>query len=348
VERNVDDQRMGGFEPDAPLAFRASGIGGSLVPQLYQERHLEPGRGEVRVSLDAITLSRAEVMFSSSAGFLYRPRSFLCTGYEATGVVEAIGSSVDRNLLGARVCTLPLKELESYVHDGRYAIVPAEAAIVYPSQMSAGFAAAYWIPYVIHYGALVERIGLSPETTVLVTGLDTIVDKAAIQIAKVCGAHVVAASDNVSDAIFDEIGVDTVVVTRRDSLGKSIFALSSGKGIGVVVNTVGGRLLEQLAKASSPEAKLIEYGYLSGAPAAFPSLTAVLTTLSTRGYANTSIFQDQERLLRCREDIGRWLDNGSLNTVLDPISIHEKLADALRFLEFDSCAGRVVVGMASG
>jgi NADPH:quinone reductase-like Zn-dependent oxidoreductase len=59
--------------------------------KIQEEPIPEPGKGEVRLNVKAIGLNRAEVMFRKGE-YLEPP-----LGYEAAGVVAAVGPDVDKS-----------------------------------------------------------------------------------------------------------------------------------------------------------------------------------------------------------------------------------------------------------
>src|SRR5882762_7590196 len=78
---------------------RFHALGGPEVLKIEEVPIPEPGKGEVRLSVKAIGLNRAEVMFRSGQ-YLETPALPSKLGYEAAGVVAAVGPDVDKNWLG--------------------------------------------------------------------------------------------------------------------------------------------------------------------------------------------------------------------------------------------------------
>ena len=65
-------------------------VGDSSVLKLVDEPVEEPKEGEVRIRVQAIGLNRAEVLFRQGR-YLEKPIFPARIGYEASGVVEALG-----------------------------------------------------------------------------------------------------------------------------------------------------------------------------------------------------------------------------------------------------------------
>jgi NADPH:quinone reductase len=97
-------------------------FGDADVLQLEELPLAEPGKGEVRLKVEAIGLNRAEVMFRQGA-YLEEPDSFPSTlGYEAAGVIDAVGEGVTELKIGDRVSTIPGFSMKNYGVYGESAI----------------------------------------------------------------------------------------------------------------------------------------------------------------------------------------------------------------------------------
>jgi NADPH:quinone reductase-like Zn-dependent oxidoreductase len=81
-------------------------LGGPEVLKIEDLPSREPLAGEVRLRVQAIGLNRAESMFFHGR-YLEAPQLPARLGYEAAGVVEALGSGVDKSWLGKQVSTIP-------------------------------------------------------------------------------------------------------------------------------------------------------------------------------------------------------------------------------------------------
>ena len=80
--------------------------GGPEVLRLDQVPERDPGPGEVRLKIEAIGLNRAEVMLREGV-YHEQPIFPSRIGYEAAGVVDALGAGVTNVREGERVATVP-------------------------------------------------------------------------------------------------------------------------------------------------------------------------------------------------------------------------------------------------
>jgi NADPH:quinone reductase-like Zn-dependent oxidoreductase len=111
--------------------------GGPEVLRLEQVAERDPGPGEIRIRVEAIGLNRAEVMLREGV-YHERPVFPSRIGYEAAGVVDALGAGVTTVKEGERVATVPSFALSQTRHGvcGESAVVPAEVVQPYPASLS--------------------------------------------------------------------------------------------------------------------------------------------------------------------------------------------------------------------
>ena len=110
-----------------PRIVRFHETGEADVLKLEETPLVEPGAGEVRLKVEAIGLNRAEVLFRQGL-YLEAPELPSRIGYEAAGVVDAVGADVQDIKVGDRVSTIPSFSMRQYGVYGESAIVPAFAA----------------------------------------------------------------------------------------------------------------------------------------------------------------------------------------------------------------------------
>jgi len=323
--------------------IRFERLGGPEVLQIRDEPDADPGEGEVRIQVETIGLNRAEVMFRSGP-YLFEPRFPSRIGYEAVGVIDAIGPGVDEIAVGDRVSTIPLFDLGKYGVYGQTAIVPAAMVTDYPESLTPVQAAALWMAYITAYGALIDIGRIGPDTTVLITAASSSVGLAAIQIAKAEGAQVIATTRTSikRDALL-KAGADVVIATEEEPLIERVMDMTNGVGMNFIFDAVGGSLIEQLAEAAAPGAQILEYGFLSGEPAPFPAFTAVVKNLCVRGYTYFTIAGDPDKFARCREYIFKGVRTGMLRPVVDKVFYLDEIVQAHRYLEAGGQNGKVVV-----
>ncbi len=326
-----------------PKIVRFHETGDADVLKIEEVPLVDPGPGEVRLKVEAIGLNRAEVLFRQGQ-YLEAPELPSRIGYEAAGVVDAVGPDVSVVAVGERVSTIPSFSVGQYGVYGESAIVPAFAAARYPDNLSAVEGAAIWMQYMTAYGALVEFGQLSEDQTVLITAASSSVGLAAIQIAKSVGALAVATTRGAAKRQFlMDSGANHVIVTDDEDLESQVKEITSGKGADIIFDPIAGPFLGQLANAAAPGAIIFEYGALSLKPARFPLFEAIGKGLTVRGYTLFEIVKDPNKLDAGKRFIFNGLESGTLKPVIDSTFSLDKIADAHRYMESNQQKGKIVV-----
>jgi NADPH:quinone reductase-like Zn-dependent oxidoreductase len=166
-----------------PRIVRFHEVGQADVLKLEELPLVEPQEGELRIKVEAIGLNRAEVMFRNGQ-YLESPELPSKLGYEAAGIVDAVGPGVEGFQIGDRVSSIPAFSMSQYGVYGEAAILPVSAVAHYPDNLSAAEGAAIWMQYLTAYGALIHYGKMKKDDVVLVTAASSSVGLAAIQLAK--------------------------------------------------------------------------------------------------------------------------------------------------------------------
>ncbi|MBL0712238.1 MAG: zinc-dependent alcohol dehydrogenase family protein [Desulfosarcina sp.] len=326
-----------------PRIVRFHETGEADVLKLEERPPVEPGQGEVRLKVEAIGLNRAEVLFRQGL-YLEAPELPSRIGYEAAGVIDAVGAGVNDIKIGDRVSTIPSFSVGKYGVYGESAIVPDYAVAHYPERMSAVEGAAIWMQYLTAYGALIELGKMEKEHVVLITAASSSVGLAAIQITKSIGALAVATTRGPDKKPFLlEAGADHVIVTEEEDLAQQAQALTNGRGADLIFDPVAGPFLEKLARAAAPGAVIFEYGALSLEPTPYPLFDALGKGLSIRGYTLFEIVKQPDMLAAGKQFVYDGLASGDLKPVIDSTFPLDDIAGAHRYMESNRQKGKIVV-----
>jgi len=326
-----------------PKIVRFHETGGAEVLRIEEMPLAEPREGEVRLKVEAIGLNRAEVMFRQGQ-YLEAPRLPSRLGYEAAGIVDAVGSGVVGIKVGDRVSTIPSFSIGAYGVYGESAVVPAYAAVPYPATLSPVEGAAIWMQYLTAFGALIEFGRLHKGASVLITAASSSVGLAAIQVARAAGATAIAATRGSGKKPFlAAAGADHVIATGEEDLVAGVMARTAGKGVDMVFDPVGGPSLAVLADAAASGATIFEYGALSPEPTPFPLFAALGKGLTVRGYTLFEIVREPELIARGRQFVYNGLESGALKPVIDRTFPLEEIVAAHRYMESNQQKGKIVV-----
>src|ERR1039457_5093072 len=322
-----------------PKIVRFYETGGPEVLKIEELPLVEPGVGEIRLKVEAIGLNRAEVMFRQGQ-YLENPVLPSRLGYEAAGIVDAIGPGTAGINIGDRVSTIPSFSIGTYGVYGESTVVPAYAAEHYPENLSPIEGAAIWMQYLTAFGALVEFGRLQKDDIVLITAASSSVGLAAIQITKSFGATAIAVTRGADKKSFLlGAGADHVIVTDEQNLVESVMSITSGKGTDKVFDPIAGPILGELAGAAAPGATIFEYGALSPKPAVFPLFAALAKGLTVRGYTLFEIVKNAERLARGKQFIYSGLATGTLKPIIDSTFALDSIVEAHRYMESNQQKG---------
>jgi NADPH:quinone reductase-like Zn-dependent oxidoreductase len=326
-------------------------FGDADVLQLEDLPLTEPNRGEVRIKVEAIGLNRAEVMFRSGR-YLMKVSNFPSTiGYEAAGVIDAIGAGVNEFKIGDRVSTIPVPSLLEYGVYGESAIVPADAVAYYPENLSASEGSAIWMSYITAYGALVEYGQVKSGDFVLITAASSSVGYGAIQIVKAAGATAIATTRSAAkkQMLLDN-GADYVIVTNNEDLPTRVMEITSGHGADLILDAIAGRFLKTLVNAAAHGATIFEYGALdegaldeNAAMTFFPLSIVLQKGLKVQGYSVFEITNNPDRLEKAKHYVYSGLESGTLKPVLDRIFSLDRIAEAHRYMESNQQNGKIVL-----
>ena len=322
---------------------RFHALGGPEVLQLEDLPVPEPGAGEVRLRVAAIGLNRAEVLFRRGQ-YLAQPKLPSNIGYEASGVVEAVGPNVDKGLVGKKFSTVPCFPPEQYGVYGEVAIVPAYALAAYPQRLSEAEATSIWMQYITAYGALVHHARITRGDFVLITAASSSVGLAAIEIAKAEGAVSIATTrTGKKKAELLALGADHVIATEEEDLPARVKEISGGKGARVIFDPVAGPGIEQLAEAAATGGVIFEYGALSAAPTPFPLFAALSKGLSIQGYTLFDVVSVPEARSRAERYIFERLEQGQFQPRIDRTFPLSQIVEAHRYMESNQQIGKIVV-----
>ncbi|MGA2183610.1 MAG: zinc-dependent alcohol dehydrogenase family protein [Bryobacteraceae bacterium] len=317
--------------------------GGPEVLHLDELPLPDPAAGEVRLRVKAIGLNRAEVMFRMGR-YLLQPRLPSKIGYEASGIVEAVGPDVDQSWIGKTVSTVPAFSASEYGVYGEVAVVPVHAISVYPDKLSCEEGTSIWMQYLTAYGALIHQGHLAKGDYVLITAASSSVGIAAIEIAKAQGAISIATTrTSRKKAELLALGAAHVIATEEDDLVARVNGITAGKGVRIVFDPIGGKGLEALAAAAAIGGIIFEYGALSTDPTPFPLFSVLSKQLTIKGYLLFEVVGDPAAFPKAKQYVLDHLASGDFKPRIDKTFPLAKIVEAHRYMESNAQIGKIVV-----
>lgn len=326
-----------------PKIIRFHETGGPDVLKFENVAPQQPGKGEVRLQVQAIGLNRAESMFYHGR-YVYQPKLPAGLGYEAAGIVEAVGPQVDKSWMGKQVSTIPAFTLNDYSMVGEAAVAPVEAIAEYPANLSPSEGAAIWMQYITAYGALVAIAQVTKGDFVVIPAASSSVGLAAIEIVKAEGGISIATTrSRDKKEQLTNLGADYVIATDEEDYVARVAEITEGKGARVTFDPVAGPFIEKLAEAAQPGGIIFQYGALSGQATPFPLLVALNNGLSIRGYSLMSVTRVPEKLAPAKKYVYDRLADGRLRPKIAKTFSFAETVEAYKYLESNAQVGKVVV-----
>jgi NADPH:quinone reductase-like Zn-dependent oxidoreductase len=240
----------------------------------------EPKVGEVRIRVEASGINFADIMGRMGI-YPDLPPLPVVVGYEVAGRVDAVGASADPVWLGRDVFAL--------TRFGGYSdvvCVPEKQVFARPADMSADEGAALPVNYLTAWQLVVVMGGLKRGETVLIHSAGGGVGIAATQIALHIGAKVIGVASASKHDELKALGVDHLLDQRREDFEARTREITSGRGVELVLDAVGGDSLKKGYRLLAPTGRLGTFGLSSAANAKARDLLNMFKTL-----ANTPWFR---------------------------------------------------------
>lgn len=326
-----------------PEIIRFHQIGGPENLRFEEISSQDPGKGEVRLRVQASGLNRAESVYYHGRYF-EKPQLPSRLGYEVAGVVEALGEGVDPGWMGKSVATIPGFSQNRYGTLGEEAVVPVEALGEYPKNLTPLQAAAIWMQYLTAYGALVHVGGVKAGDFVSIPAASSSVGLAAIQIVRDKGATAIAVTRTAAKrSELLALGAHHVIVSDEEDYAARVREISGGQGARITFDPVGGPFIAKLAKASAYGGMVIEYGALSNEPTPFPLVPAMIHALSVRGYVLMEVTRDPVLLASAKKYVFDRLADGRFAPKIAKTFAFAQSVEAYQYLESNQQVGKVVI-----
>ncbi|OEL24704.1 Quinone oxidoreductase-like protein 2-like protein [Dichanthelium oligosanthes] len=216
----------------------------------------------VRVRVAATSLNFATLL-QVQGKYQERPQLPFVPGSDYAGVVDAVGPGVRRFRPGDRVCSFPA--LGSFAE---FIVADEDDLFLVPDGIDLVTAGALPAVFGTSHVSLVHRAHLEAGQVILVLGASGGVGTSAVQIAKVCGAIVIAiASGTEKLQYLKSIGADHVIDSREENLLESAKCFLKDrclKGVDVLYDVVGGKLSQNSLALLNWGAHILVIGFASG------------------------------------------------------------------------------------
>lgn len=317
--------------------------GGPDVLEFVETTIPAPGPSEVRIRVKAIGINRAESMWRNDK--YIEPVSYPAgLGYEAAGIVDAVGENVSDFRQGDEVNLIPSFSMNQYHTYGEVILAPDYAVVRQPKSLNFTQAASIWMMFVTAYGALVEDAKVGKGDFVVIPAASSSVGLAAIQIANYAGASAIAltrTADKKPQLL--DAGAAHVVVTGEQDFVAEIRRITGGNGVRVVFDPVGGPNFAKLVSLLSFQGIAFIYGALSEEPTTIPVLDMIAKLATVKAHNIWGTSGDEKRRKAAVEYVLKGFESGALKPVIDRVFAFDDMREVHRYLESNGQFGKVVV-----
>lgn len=240
-------------------AIRIEKHGGPEVLQLQQVQVPAPEANEVTIQHKAIGLNFIDIYYRNGLYTSPLPHGL---GFEASGVVLAVGSEVEHLKAGDRVA-YGQSPLGAYSEARN---VPADRVVPIPDELSFDEAAALMLKGLTCWYLLRRTYSVKQGDTILFHAAAGGVGLYACQWARALGAKLIGTvSSPEKAALAKEHGAWEVIDYSREDVVERVKQLTEGKKVPVVYDGVGKDTWERSLDCLQPRGLMVSFGNASGA-----------------------------------------------------------------------------------
>ncbi|BCW90386.1 Phthiocerol synthesis polyketide synthase type I PpsC [Alphaproteobacteria bacterium SO-S41] len=326
--------------PTSMRAVRPQTPGKDGKPDLVIAPVPQPAAGEVLIKVKATALNRADLI--QVQGFYPPPPGASdILGLECAGTIAALGEGVTKWRIGDEVVAL--------IAGGGYAeycAAPEGSCLAKPAALSWEEAGATAEAFFTVWTNVSDRCRLAPGETLLVHGGASGIGTTAIQLYAAQGHTVFATAGGPEKvALCEKLGAKRGIDYKSEDFVEVIKTQTSGKGVDVILDMVGGDYIPRNIQSLALEGRLVNIAYQQGSKVEvnfgsvlMKRLTVTGSTLRARTAAQKA--QVAAGVLR---DAWPLLESGRIKPVVDSVFPLEKVAEAHARMAAGTHAGKIVL-----
>jgi NADPH2:quinone reductase len=238
----------------------------------------DPKPGEVLIRVKASAVNFPDLM-QTRGEHQHKPALPFTPGMELAGEIVKLGEGVTGWKVGDAVAggsrTGGMAE---------YAVSPAMALHRKPDTLSFSQAAGYQVCYLTAYVALVRRAQVEPGQWVLVHGAAGGVGLACVDMARMLGCKVIAASASDEKlAIIQKEYAPDAIVNVSHGFKDRVKEITGGRGADVIYDPVGGDVFDESVRCIAFNGAILSIGFTSGRLPVLPVNYALIKGFSVMG-----------------------------------------------------------------
>jgi NADPH2:quinone reductase len=317
-------------------------FGSPDVLRLGDKERPEPEPGQVLVRLHAVGVNFSET--ERRRGIYAPPPMPWTPGSEGAGVVERVGEGVDPALVGRRVAFWAMPPAVSGTY-AEYAVAPANSLFMLPETLDFERAAALPLQGLTAYGVARFAAQVRAGQTVLVHAAGGGTGLLVLQLARIAGARVLGTVSTEAKAeAVREMGGEPFLY--GDDLARRVIDATEGRGVDVVLDSVGLATQEASLEVLAPYGHLVFYGEASGAPLPIDVDRLYYRCLKVSAFG-MYLSDPEEQWQAARRDLLDGVATGALRLTISRVLPLEQAAEAHRLLESRQAVGKIVLAVGS-
>lgn len=321
-------------------AFIVPQLGPPEVMRLGEVPKPAPGEHDLLVEVHATSVNPVDAKIRVGT----RPRTPpLVLGYDASGIVAAIGAQVKGFNIGDEVYGSP--NIFGFGANADYVLLDARAAAHKPKSLDHVHAACLPLVSLTAYEALHDHARIQLGQTILIHAGAGGVGHIAVQLAKLHGCKVITTAGRDESIAFcrDVLKANVVIDYRSEDFVARVKELTSGQDVPVVFDTVGGDTFKRSIECISPLGQLVTI--TAGDPgAAAPSLLYKSITVHYEFMGARVAYNLQpEKQGNILSTVAHLVDNKQLNVHVSKTWKFEELVEAHRAIESNRTIGKMAV-----
>ena len=300
----------------------------SEVVQLQTLSEPAVGQDEVLVAMEAAPLNPSD--FGLIRGMYgVRPALPFSLGSEGVGRIVETGPKVDRALQGKRVLIIPTYEQGTWADE---VVVPARNVVPVSDKADPMQLSMIGINPATAYLLLSRYVALMPGDWIGQTAANSAMGQYIIKLAKLAGVKTlnVVRREEAAEQVRG-FGGDAVVL-QGDNLREDIEEALEGKTLSLVLDTLGGGPVGELASALKPGGSVVSYAMQAGQFPVLPPYDFIFRGLSLHGFWLINWIRNAPRLeiQEVYQKLGGLVADGSLSASVDHAYPIEEFRQAIR------------------
>ena len=286
------------------------------------------GQEDVLISMEAAPLDPSDFLFILGM-YGVRPSFPSSVGAEGVGRVAKIGSKVDAALQGRRVLILPTYEQGTWAEQ---VVAPARNLVPMSDEADPLQLSMIGINPVTAYLLLNRYVSLMPGDWIGQTAANSAMGQYIIALAKLAGVKTlnVVRREEAAEQV-RRWGGDRVVL-QGDNLHKDIEEALDGKKLSLVLDTVGGTPVGEVARSLKAGASVVVYALQSGQLPIISPKDLIYRGLSLHGFWLINWIRNAPRaeIQEIYQKLGDLVADGSLSAVVEHVYPLEQFKEAIQ------------------